>query len=31
MSGPFAFARDLGMRAFGPDRLLKRYDWLYGA
>ena len=31
MSGPLAFARDLGMRAFGPDRLLKRYDWLYGA
>jgi salicylate hydroxylase len=31
MSGPFALARDLGMRAFGPDRLLKRYDWLYGA
>jgi salicylate hydroxylase len=31
MSGPFAFARDLGMRAFGPDRLLRRYDWLYGA
>ena len=31
MSGPFAFARDLGMRAYGPDRLLKRYDWLYAA
>jgi salicylate hydroxylase len=31
MSGPFAFARDIGMRAFGSDRLLKRYDWLYGA
>ncbi len=31
MSGPFALARDLAMRALGPERLLKRYDWLYGA
>ena len=31
MSGPMAFARDLTMRALGPDRLLKRYDWLYAA
>ena len=31
MSGPMALARDLAMRGLGPDRLLKRYDWLYGA
>jgi salicylate hydroxylase len=31
LSGPLAFVRDLGMRALGPERLLKRYDWLYGA
>ena len=31
MSGPLAFARDIGMRALGSERLLKRYDWLYGA
>jgi salicylate hydroxylase len=31
MSGPMAFARDLAMRGLGSDRLLKRYDWLYGA
>jgi salicylate hydroxylase len=31
MSGPLAFARDLTMRALGPDRLLRRYDWLYAA
>jgi salicylate hydroxylase len=31
LSGPFALARDLGLRALGSDRLLKRYDWLYGA
>ena len=31
LGGPLALARDLGMRALGPDRLLKRYDWLYGA
>jgi len=30
MAGPLAFARDLTMRALGPERLLKRYDWLYG-
>ena len=29
MSGPLAVARDLTMRALGPRRLLKRYDWLY--
>ena len=31
LSGPFALARDIGMRALGPERLLRRYDWLYGA
>ena len=30
MSGPLAFARDWTMRALGPERLLRRYDWLYG-
>jgi salicylate hydroxylase len=29
LSGPLAFARDLAMRALGPRRLLKRFDWLY--
>ena len=31
LSGPLAFGRDIGMRALGAERLLKRYDWLYGA
>jgi len=31
LSGPLALARDIGMRALGPERLLRRYDWLYGA
>ena len=31
LGGPLAFARDMTMRALGPDRLMKRYDWLYGA
>lgn len=31
MSGPMALARDIAMRGLGPDRLLKRFDWLYGA
>jgi salicylate hydroxylase len=31
MAGPPAFARDIGMRALGPERLLRRYDWIYGA
>jgi salicylate hydroxylase len=31
MSGPMALARDLTMRAMGPERLLRRYDWLYAA
>jgi salicylate hydroxylase len=30
LSGIAGFARDLGMRALGAERLLKRYDWLYG-
>ena len=31
MSGPMALARDLTMRALGPERLLARYDWIYSA
>jgi salicylate hydroxylase len=31
LSGPLGLARDVAMRAFGPERLLRRYDWLYGA
>jgi salicylate hydroxylase len=31
MAGPLALARDIGMRAMGPERLLRRYDWIYGA
>jgi salicylate hydroxylase len=31
MSGAMALARDLTMRAMGPERLLARYDWLYAA
>jgi salicylate hydroxylase len=31
MAGLAAFARDLGMRALGAERLLRRYDWLYAA
>jgi salicylate hydroxylase len=31
MSGPLALARDLTMRALGPERLLQRYDWIYSA
>jgi salicylate hydroxylase len=31
MSGPLGAARDLAMRALGPERLLARYDWLYAA
>jgi salicylate hydroxylase len=27
---PFSAARDAGMKALGGDRLLARYDWLYG-
>jgi salicylate hydroxylase len=28
-SGPDAFARNLVLRKFGGERLLKRYDWIY--
>jgi salicylate hydroxylase len=31
MAGPLALARDIGMRAMGPERLLRRYDWIYSA
>ena len=31
LSGPFALARDLTMRALGPEGVLKRLDWLYAA
>ncbi|MGO4870776.1 MAG: FAD-dependent monooxygenase [Roseiarcus sp.] len=31
MSGPMALARDMTMRALGPERLLDRYHWLYAA
>jgi len=30
MRGPLSLARDWTMRALGPERLLRRYDWLYG-
>jgi len=30
MSGPLARARNLAMRSVGPERLMARYDWLYG-
>ena len=29
--GPAGFARDSAMRLLGPERLIARYDWLYGA
>ena len=29
-SGPLAFARDLAIRALGPQRMLARQDWIYG-
>jgi salicylate hydroxylase len=31
LGGPLALVRDLGLRALGSDRLLRRYTWLYGA
>jgi salicylate hydroxylase len=31
LSGPLALGRDFGMRMLGEERLLRRYDWLYGA
>jgi salicylate hydroxylase len=30
MAGPLALIRDIGMRVLGPERLLKRYEWIYG-
>jgi len=29
-SGPAAVLRDLAIRALGPQRMIARYDWLYG-
>jgi salicylate hydroxylase len=29
MAGPLALMRDIGMRVLGPERLLRRYDWIY--
>jgi salicylate hydroxylase len=31
LSGPFALARNLTMRALGPEGVLRRLDWLYAA
>ena len=31
LAGPMAVARDASMRLIGPQRLLARYDWLYGS
>lgn len=28
--GPLAFARNIALKAIGGERLLRRYDWLYG-
>lgn len=30
LGGPFALARDLAIRALGPERMLARQDWIYG-
>ncbi len=30
LSGPMALARNLAMRVIPPERLMARYDWLYG-
>jgi salicylate hydroxylase len=29
LGGPLAIARDLAIRALGPDRMLARQDWIY--
>jgi salicylate hydroxylase len=29
LSGPMAFARDLAIKAMGPERMLARQDWIY--
>ena len=31
LAGPAAFLRDTALRALGPQKMLARYDWLYGA
>ncbi len=31
LAGPAALLRDTAMRALGPQKMLARYDWLYGA
>jgi salicylate hydroxylase len=31
LAGPAAFLRDVALRALGPQKMLARYDWLYGA
>ena len=30
LAGPMAFARNLALRSANPERLMARYDWLYG-
>jgi salicylate hydroxylase len=30
LAGPLGFARDTVLAMLGPERLLRRYDWLYG-
>jgi salicylate hydroxylase len=30
LSGPAAVLRDIAIRALGPERVIARYDWLYG-
>lgn len=30
LTGPLALARDLAIRALGPERMLARQDWIYG-
>jgi salicylate hydroxylase len=29
LTGPLALARDLAIRALGPDRMLARQDWIF--
>ena len=30
LGGPLAIARDVAIRALGPERMLARQDWIYG-
>ena len=30
LAGPLAAGRDAALRLLGPERMLARYDWLYG-